>query len=222
MRFRLPWLLLVISLLVPAVRAGQVVLFADGRSLEVENVEFRGEIAVLLLEGGSRISTPAMRISRVQEIGSSVGKGNSGGRVVKDEGGWRIEAGAYADLIAAAAQRHGLDPVLLTAMATVESSFDPSAVSPKGAGGLLQLMPATAQRFGVTDVFDVSQNVDGGARYMSWLLERYDGQTELALAGYNAGEGAVDRHKGVPPFRETREYVRRVLRGADRLTALTP
>lgn len=222
MRFRLPWLLLVISLLVPAVRAGQVVLFADGRSLEVENVEFRGEIAVLLLEGGSRISTPAMRISRVQEIGSSVGKGNSGGRVVKDEGGWRIEAGAYADLIAAAAQRHGLDPVLLTAMATVESSFDPSAVSPKGAGGLLQLMPATAQRFGVADVFDVSQNVDGGARYMSWLLERYDGQTELALAGYNAGEGAVDRHKGVPPFRETREYVRRVLRGADRLTALTP
>ena len=222
MRFRLPWLLLVISLLVPAVRAGQVVLFADGRSLEVENVEFRGEIAVLLLEGGSRISTPAMRISRVQEIGSSVGKGNSGGRVVKDEGGWRIEAGAYADLIAAAAQRHGLDPVLLTAMATVESSFDPSAVSPKGAGGLLQLMPATAQRFGVTDVFDVSQNVDGGARYMSWLLERYDGQTELALAGYNAGEGAVDRHKGVPPFRETREYVRRVLRGADRLTSLTP
>ena len=222
MRFRLPWLLLVISLLVPAVRAGQVVLFADGRSLEVENVEFRGEIAVLLLEGGSRISTPAMRISRVQEIGSSVGKGNSGGRVVKDEGGWRIEAGAYADLIAAAAQRHGLDPVLLTAMATVESSFDPSAVSPKGAGGLLQLMPATAQRFGVADVFDVSQNVDGGARYMSWLLERYDGQTELALAGYNAGEGAVDRHKGVPPFRETREYVRRVLRGADRLTSLTP
>ena len=222
MRYRLPMLLLVVSLLVPAVQAGQVVLFTDGRSLEVEGVEFRGEVAVLLLEGGNRISTPAARIHRVREIDNSTAEGNPGGLVVKDDGGWRIEAGAYADLIGAAAQRHGLDPVLLTAMATVESSFDPRAVSPKGAGGLLQLMPATAERFGVADVFDVSQNVDGGARYMSWLLERYDGQTELALAGYNAGEGAVDRHKGVPPFRETREYVRRVLRGAARLTSLTP
>jgi hypothetical protein len=222
MHYRLPLLLLIVCLLVPAVQAGQVVLFSDGRSLEVEGVKYQGEIAVLLLEGGNQISTPAIRIDRVQEIGGSEAEASPEGAVVQDDGGWRIEAGAYADLIADAAQRHGLDPVLLTAMATVESSFDPSAISPKGASGLLQLMPATARRFGVSDIFDVSQNVDGGARYLSWLLERYDGQTELALAGYNAGEGAVDRHQGVPPFRETREYVRRVLNGADRLTALTP
>jgi len=221
MRCRVLILLLAIMLL-PTVQAGQAVLFSDGRSMEVEGVEFRGEIAVLLLEGGSRISTPAMRIKHVQEIDTPEGPESRGGAVVRDDGGWRIEAGAYADLIDAAAQRHGLDPVLLTAMATVESSFNPRAVSPQGAGGLLQLMPATAERFGVSDVFDVSQNVDGGARYLSWLLERYDGRTDLALAGYNAGEGAVDRHQGVPPFQETREYVRRVLRGADRLTTLTP
>ena len=221
MRYRLPLLLLAISLLAPVVMAGQAVLFSDGRSMEVERVEYRGEVAVLLLSGGGRISTPVARIAHVQDLGGSGGTGKVPA-AVRQDGAWRIEAGAYADLIASAAQRHGLDPVLLTAMATVESSFDPRAVSPKGAGGLLQLMPATAERFGVADVFDVSQNVDGGARYLSWLLERYDGRTELALAGYNAGEGAVDRHQGMPPFRETREYVRRVLRDADRLTTLTP
>lgn len=222
MGYRVPTLLLAMALLASVVHAGQAVLFTDGRSLEVQSVEFRGEIAVLFLDGGGEISTPAMRISRVQELVAASENERPTTAVARVDGAWRIEAGAYADLIATAAQRHGLDPVLLTAMATVESSFDPSAVSPKGAGGLLQLMPGTAERFGVADVFDVSQNVDGGARYLSWLLERYDGRTELALAGYNAGEGAVDRHKGVPPFRETREYVRRVLRGADRLASLTP
>ena len=106
---------------------------------------------------------------------------------------------------------------LLTALAEVESSFDPLAVSPKGARGLLQLMPATAERFGVGDPFDVAQNVEGGARYLSWLLDRFGGRADLALAGYNAGEGAVDRHRGVPPYPETRRYVRLVLEGAARL-----
>jgi soluble lytic murein transglycosylase-like protein len=102
-------------------------------------------------------------------------------------------------------------------MAQTESAFDPNAVSPRGARGLLQLMPETARRFGVRDSFDATQNVDGGAAYLSWLLERYSGRTELALAGYNAGEGAVDRYQGVPPFSETRNYVERVLEGAERL-----
>ena len=78
-------------------------------------------------------------------------------------------------------------------------------------------MPATARRFGVVDVFDASQNVEGGARYLRWLLERYSGRTDLALAGYNAGEGAVDRHHGIPPYTETREYVTKVLHGAQQL-----
>ena len=84
---------------------------------------------------------------------------------------------------------------------------------------MLQLMPETAERFGVSDVFDASQNADGGARYLRWLLERYEGQTELALAGYNAGEAAVDRYQGIPPFPETKAYVARVLEGVERLSS---
>ena len=106
------------------------------------------------------------------------------------------------------------------AIMTAESALKPWVTSPAGARGLMQLMPATAARFGVSDVFDVEQNVDGGARYLRWLLERY-GETELALAGYNAGEGAVDRYGGIPPYKETRQYVDKVLAGMGRLVAGT-
>ena len=127
-----------------------------------------------------------------------------------------------AELIGTAAERHDLDPAMLTAIAEVESAFDPSAVSSAGACGLMQLMPETAERFGVRDVFDVEQNGEGGARYLSWLLDRFQGDAALALAGYNAGEGAVERHNGVPPYRETRQYVTRVLEGIGRLSQLAP
>jgi soluble lytic murein transglycosylase-like protein len=124
---------------------------------------------------------------------------------------WRKAAGRYADAIAAAADRNALDRALLAAVAKVESNFNPYAVSPRGACGILQLMPGTAKRFGVTNVFDASQNIDGGARYLRWLLDRFKGRVDLALAGYNAGEGAVDRHRGIPPFAETEWYVLKVL-----------
>jgi soluble lytic murein transglycosylase-like protein len=106
---------------------------------------------------------------------------------------------------------------LLTAIAWAESNFDPQAVSYKGAEGLLQLMPATARRFGVADSFDPEQNVEGAAAYLKWLLARFAGDESLALAGYNAGEGAVERHRGIPPFPETERYVGRVLARAETL-----
>ena len=93
-----------------------------------------------------------------------------------------------------------------------ESNFDPYAVSDRGACGILQLIPATAKRFGVGRVFDAGQNIEGGAKYLRFLLDRFDGRLDLALAGYNAGEGSVDRHGGIPPYRETRAYVAGVLR----------
>jgi len=222
MIFRAACTLLLGLSLAPVAWAGQTVQFEDGRTMLVEQVEFDGSFAVLTLEGGSRISTPLHRIVRFEEILPAPREPQATPVPEPADGTWRIEAGQYADLIETAARTHGLDPALLSAVATVESHFDPRALSPKGAAGLLQLMPATARRFGVSDVFDASQNVDAGARYLSWLLDRYDGRTDLALAGYNAGEGAVDRHKGIPPYRETREYVRRVLRGAGRSTDLAP
>ena len=107
--------------------------------------------------------------------------------------------------------RNGVDPVLLYAQMHTESSFKRGAVSPKGASGLMQLMPGTARRFGVTNIFDPQQNIEGGARYMRYLLDYFGGDVSLALAGYNAGEGAVLKYgRAVPPYRETQEYVRRI------------
>ena len=104
-----------------------------------------------------------------------------------------------------------MDPALVHALIEAESSWDPQAVSPKGALGLMQLIPATAQRFGVADPFDARQNLDGGVRYLRQLLERYNGDLQKALAAYNAGEGAVDRVGGVPNYAETVRYVRKVM-----------
>ena len=113
--------------------------------------------------------------------------------------------------IARAASEAGISPALVAAVIAVESRGQAQAVSPKGAQGLMQLIPATARRFGVANSFDPEANIRGGAAYLDWLLDRFDGDILLALAGYNAGEGAVDKHGGVPPYRETRDYVVKVL-----------
>lgn len=112
-----------------------------------------------------------------------------------------------AVLIREAARAHGVDPRLVAAVARRESAFHPRAVSPAGASGVMQLMPATARFLGVTDVFDARQNIFGGTRYLRSLLETFDGDLDLALAAYNAGPGAVEKYNGVPPYRETRSYV---------------
>ena len=103
---------------------------------------------------------------------------------------------------------YGVDPRLLHAVIWQESRYKPAAVSHAGARGMMQLMPATAKRFKCDDVADPSQNIKAGTKYLRWLLKRFDGDVVLALAGYNAGEGSVDKHNGVPPFNETQKYVR--------------
>jgi soluble lytic murein transglycosylase-like protein len=128
-------------------------------------------------------------------------------------GDWRKRASTYAGLIDQTAKRLALQPALLRAVIAIESAFDAHAVSRAGAQGLMQLHPATAKRYGVGDAFDPEQNVHAGARYLSDLLRRYGNDLELALAAYNAGEDAVDRHgRHIPPYRETREYVPAVLK----------
>jgi hypothetical protein len=113
--------------------------------------------------------------------------------------------------IVESSRRHGIDPLLIYAQMHQESSFKIRATSHKGASGLMQLMPATARRFGVTSIYDPKQNIDAGVKYMRWLLDTFRGDVVLALAGYNAGEGAVMKYGwNVPPYRETQEYVRRI------------
>lgn len=116
------------------------------------------------------------------------------------------------DMIKSIAQWHDVDPQLALSIVSVESNFQTHARSTAHAMGLMQLIPATARRFNVKDAFDASENVKGGVRYLRWLLDRYHGNIELVAAAYNAGEGAVDKYNGIPPYKETQDYVKRVLR----------
>lgn len=135
--------------------------------------------------------------------------------------GTDLTRGPYADLIDAISAEHGVDPLLVKSIIRAESNFDRRAVSRKGAQGLMQLMPDTAFRYAVRNPFDPEDNIRGGVQYLRFLHETFPDQLSFVVAAYNAGENAVLRHGGIPPYAETREYVRRVLqhyvRGQDRL-----
>jgi soluble lytic murein transglycosylase-like protein len=118
--------------------------------------------------------------------------------------------GPFAELIQAAAKRYGVDVDLIASVIAAESNFNPKAISPRNARGLMQLLPVTAERLGVRDIFDPSQNIDAGTRYLSDLLKQYKNDLALALAAYNAGPESVQRYGAVPPYRETVSYVKRV------------
>ena len=176
-------------------KPGKVVISNDSRSITA--YRFFGNIREALF---SIRSTPARL--RVTPFGPAVY--DSGARVTA-----RMPA-FLSSLITDAARAHGVDPRLLTAVASAESAFDARAVSTAGACGLMQLMPETARFLGVANVFDPRENVFGGARYLRTLLDTFNGDLDLTLAAYNAGPGAVQKYGGVPPYAETRAYVKQV------------
>jgi len=134
-----------------------------------------------------------------------------GSSVVARSGGGSAPANDLRSLVRNVSEEHGVDPKLVDALVRVESAYDPRAVSRRGAMGLMQLMPETALRLDVDDPFDPEENVRGGVREISRLMDRYSGDLQLALAAYNAGEGAVARYRGIPPYQETRSYVAQIL-----------
>ncbi|MCP3964449.1 MAG: lytic transglycosylase domain-containing protein [bacterium] len=204
-------------LLAPSAVRAELVVFADGGFLKVEDFRLEGDRVRLDLPSGGRLVVSILRVARIleDEVGERLDQtpeeGSPGFDLAFDPAQPR-PATPFADLIWGAGERHALNPALLAAVVRAESAFDPRAVSHKGAQGLMQLMPATAQRFGLrgAEVFKPEKNIDAGARYLSWLAGRYEGDLASVLAAYNSGEGTVDRYRGVPPYRETRSYLKRI------------
>lgn len=214
---------LVCLALASPVEAALVVL-EEGRHLKVTAYELVGEERIrLTLYGGGEIVLPIERVERIvdDEIdprdylvppAAAAPLARPRRSIRTPSGRPNAAPDKWLPLVEAASTAHRLDPALVAAVIRVESNWQPRAVSPKGARGLMQLMPATARRLGVTKAFDPSQNVRGGALYLSRLAERFgEHEVEKVLAAYNAGEEAVETYKGVPPYRETRDYVRKVM-----------
>lgn len=211
--------LLLAGLLLGAAGADAVlVVFEDGRTLKADAFELDGERVAVSLRDGGTVVVPLEVIERIvdDELPPARPEGAAAAaplrRSVRETtAGWPAPGTPYAALILDAARQHRIDPALVAAVIRVESNFSPRAVSRKGARGLMQLMPATARRLGVRQPFDPKENIHGGTSYLSLLARRF-GETEVEriLAGYNAGEGAVEQYGGVPPYRETVDYVRKV------------
>lgn len=151
-------------------------------------------------------------------------RGVTGGSAMTEEWFRRSarQPGQYTEMVREISRQYDVDPTLVAAVIRAESAFDPTAVSRKGAAGLMQLMPETASALGVRDRFDPRENIRGGVRHLRYLLDRYRGWVAIALAAYNAGEGTVDAHGGVVPYRETEQYVQRVLRLSGLASSLFP
>ena len=187
------------------IEAGEIAVFADGRTLTIARHEPGANDTWLLHTDGGTMIVDAARIQSFQDLPPE-----------PEAPAQPAPSASGPETLEARAERLAreleVEPRLVAAVIQVESSGDPFAVSPKGAAGLMQLMPATARSLGVKDVFDPDQNLRAGITHLKGLLARYRGDYGLALAAYNAGQGAVHKHKGIPPYRETTEYVVKVLK----------
>ena len=214
-----------VLLLSASAASASIAVFADGRNMKIETYQVDENVIHLNLPGGGQMSLPLTRIERVVDDEVSTPEVVAEVKKIVEEGGvfprrsWKFDENSrplweskYNDIIIAAAKRHDIDAALVSAVIKAESDYNPRTVSHKGARGLMQLMPATAARFGVTDSFDPEQNIYAGTKYLRWLLDRFDGNADLAVAGYNAGEGNISKYNGVPPFRETVTYINRIAR----------
>jgi soluble lytic murein transglycosylase-like protein len=185
----------------------EIAVMENGKILYVDRYERADEKITLYVTGGGVVTVPAEIVLNVvpNEI---VEKGEEPGKVALFP---QLE-----DIITPAAAKYGVAPELVAAVIWAESSGDPNARSRRGARGLMQLMPRTAKELGVARILDPRENVEGGTRYLRQMLDAHEGDVSLALAAYNAGPDAVRRYRGVPPYRETREYVGRVIRVYER------
>jgi soluble lytic murein transglycosylase-like protein len=205
----------------------EIVVFKNGRTMSVKSHKIVADMATLSLRGGGEVTFPASIIERVdpdevpypEEQGAERAQGAQGAQgALGSQGAMTSElvpeevlaARPFADVIATAAEAHQVDARLVHAVIEQESNYQARARSKKGARGLMQLMPGTARQYGVKNSYDPKANIDAGVRHLKALLSRLD--LPVALAAYNAGEGTVQRYGGLPPYPETRAYVRNILR----------
>ena len=196
--------LVVRSVAAPA--SAELVLLTTGRTLAVSGHAFEGDRVVLYLRDGGEIVCDRSLIVRIEPDWAPPPV-----QVVVESP--PPPARPFAEIVDVVSVRHGVDPALIYALIEVESAYRPAARSPKGAMGLMQLMPGTAKRYAVTDPFDPTANIEAGTRHLRSLLDRYD--IDVALAAYNAGEGPVRKFAGVPPYPETRRYVAKIFELVD-------
>ena len=218
--------LLALAVLLAAMPAGaSIALFSDGRTMKIDSYKVLSDDDIeLKFKSGGKMTIPLVRIDRIvdDEVAAPAVIAEVK-KIVEEEGGifpkrsWRFDEkrgpifrSKYDQLIVEASRKFDVDAALVSAVIKAESDFNPREYSNKGAQGLMQLMPGTAVRFGVTNAWDPVANVYGGVRYLRWLLETFDGNADYAVAAYNAGEGNVWKYNGVPPFRETITYVNRI------------
>jgi soluble lytic murein transglycosylase-like protein len=204
-----------------------IALFTDGRSMKVKAYKLVNDDAVeLTLKSGGSMTVPLARVDRIvdDEVEDAVIPPAivAEAKALVAEGifpkkSWRYSETSgpifhtkYDKIIIEAAKKFDVDAALVSAVVKAESDFNAREISNKGARGLMQLMPATAARFGVTDSFDPVENIHAGTRYLHWLLQTFKNDADLAVAAYNAGEGNVWKYNGVPPFRETVNYINRI------------
>ena len=195
---------------VPA--SAEIVFLTSGRTFSVKSHQVEGDRITLALRGGGEITCDRALIAKIEpdEVPYVEPQTDAPRTPAVPADPQESLEGPYAEIIARAAEAHGVNPMLVRALIQVESGYRPRARSPKGAMGLMQLMPSTARAYKVGNPFEPKANIEAGIKHLKSLIDRFRG-VELALAAYNAGPGAVEKFKGVPPYRETRSYVSRIL-----------
>lgn len=194
--------------------SAEIVYLTSGRTLSVKSHRVEGDSIILTLRGGGEVTCERSLIDRIvpdevpyEEPKDAAAAAQEAASAVNPA---LLEKTPYGDIIAAMSEAHGVDPMLVRALIQVESNYRARARSHKGAMGLMQLMPATAREYQVRNPYDPKANIAAGVKHLKGLLDRL-GAVDLALAAYNAGEGAVKKFKGIPPYRETRSYVTKIL-----------
>ena len=210
----------IVALLAAAEPASaEIVFLTSGRTLSVKSPRGEGDRIVLTLRSGGEVTCDKELIAKVEpdEVpyvdsdGPKIPETGTETVPVDDQGENLLDGTPYGEIIAAASEAQGVNPMLVRALIQVESKFRPTARSRKGAMGLMQLMPSTVREYNLRNPFEPKANIEAGIKHLKTLIDRFGSSIELGLAAYNAGPGAVEKFNGVPPYRETRNYVSRIL-----------